>query len=87
MATNYSSNGHQWVEREIKLEDSKFFHRRCVKCHRDLVRTAATGWRAVHVGGLRFDFLSAQTTACWVSELCPDVELPEEANARRLING
>jgi hypothetical protein len=42
------------------------------------------GWRAVHVGVLKFDFLNEQTTRHWVSEDCPGRSLPGEENSERI---
>jgi hypothetical protein len=80
------SRGHRWRVREVRMDDEIYVHRQCLVCRRDLVRPPDVGvWKAVHVGGLRFDFLDEETTRRWLTEECPGEMLPSEANSQRML--
>lgn len=89
MAPFPRSTGHHWALREVRINNQTFFHRRCRVCGRDLARLSEDGeeWRAVHVGGFKFDFLDEKTTLRWVTEGCPGRRLPGEANSERILRG
>jgi hypothetical protein len=81
MGRYHLSTTHLWSEQQVIIDHRTFFHRQCQICDRDFVRALDEGeWRAVHVGGLRFDFLNEETTRRWVSEDCPGHPLPGEEN-------
>src|SRR5262249_32281210 len=85
MAIDEFWDGHNWLQRVVRVRDQTFLHRRCTICHRDLATSVETGrWQAVHVGIFQFDFLDAQTTERWISEECPGQPLPTEANELRM---
>jgi len=72
MGRYHLSTAHLWSEQQVTIDHRTFFHRQCQICDGDFVRALGEGeWRAVHVGGLRFDFLNEETTRRWVSEDCP----------------
>ena len=77
---------HKWIQNQITIGDRTFFHRQCEICRRDLAMLVDDGkWRAVHIGALDFDFLDDNTTRRWTREDCPGVELPQDANHRRML--
>lgn len=79
---------HLWSEQQVTIAHRTFFHRQCQICGRDFVRLLDEGeWRAVHVGGLSFDFLSDETGHRWIFEDCPGKRLPGEGNDERIQPG
>jgi hypothetical protein len=84
MARYHLSTTHLWAEQQVTIGHRTFFHRQCQVCGRDFVRSLDDGeWRAVHVGGLKFDFLNEGTTRRWVSEDCPGrLEMKTEGGFR-----
>ena len=85
MGRYHLSATHLWSEQQVTIDHRTFFHRQCQICDRDFVRALDEGeWRAVHVEGLRFDFLNEETTRRWVSEDCPGRPLPREENNDRI---
>src|SRR5262245_29860240 len=85
MGRYHLSTTHLWSEQQVTIDHRTFFHRQCQICDRDFVRALDEGeWRAVHVGGLRFDFLNEETCRRWVSENCPGHPLPGEGNHERV---
>jgi hypothetical protein len=84
MTAAHLSDSHRWIGRKLTLSGHRLFHRQCIACRRDFVLGASTGgWRAVHVGLFRFDFLDPAITEQWISGKCPGQQLPEEINDRR----
>ena len=88
MGRYHLSTAHLWSEQQVTIDHRTFFHRQCQICDGDFVRALGEGeWRAVHVGGLRFDFLNEETTRRWVSEDCPGRPLQGEENHERVQPG
>src|SRR5260221_3241405 len=76
---------HDGSRREVKLSGQVYFHLHCKRCGRDFVKvTDVPGWRAVHIGIFRFDFLDDLTTKRWVSEECTGQPRMAEMNDLRL---
>lgn len=73
MAANIAVwDSHAWFIRELELEPgAPLMHHVCRDCGRNFVVEFRTGeLYAVHVGALRFDRLSADTTARWLADFC-----------------
>jgi hypothetical protein len=52
------SCNHHWIRRKVEIAAKPIFHRQCIACGRDFTMDTETrGWRAVHVGLLRFNFI------------------------------
>jgi hypothetical protein len=78
--------GHAWRSRKLSLQGETYVHRQCLRCRRDLVQPPGSlQWKAVHVGGFRFDFLNEETSERWLAENCPGRVLLGEANAERML--
>jgi hypothetical protein len=86
MALQNLSDSHKWSRQQVRLNGVTYTHWQCLTCRRDFVRPSMDGgeWRAVHVGGLGFDYLDEDTTRRWVSEECSGRQLPGEENDARI---
>jgi hypothetical protein len=77
-------NSHDWTRRRIEIEPGKpLLHHRCTRCRRDFVEEVSSGERyAVHVSAFRFDRLSDEITARWLSEPCPKSQTASDEDDR-----
>jgi hypothetical protein len=66
-------NSHVWNDRLIEIEPGlPLIQHACRPCGRNFVDERLTDNRyAVHVGVARFDRLSDETTAHWLTDVCP----------------
>ena len=72
-------DSHEWKTRSLKLGGVPLTQHICAKCGRNFVDEAATGVRyAVHVGAMRFNRLSDETTAQWLFDDCPGERLKDD---------
>ena len=86
MGRHTLSDGHKWRVHEVRLDGQTFVHRQCLVCRRDLVIPPGGGeWKAVHLGGITFDFLDDEITQRWAAESCPGMMLAHEANSQRML--
>jgi hypothetical protein len=59
-------------DREVKVGDDVYRHRRCQRCRRDFViEPEGVEWRAVHPSVFEFVMLDGETNRKWLAEPCP----------------
>ena len=80
MAPATAWKSHAWIARQLELEPgAPLVQHICANCGRNFVEEIKTGkLYAVHVGAIRFDRLSAETTARWLATPCPGRRLESD---------
>ena len=59
-------------DRDVKIENDVFRHRRCQRCRRDFViAPGGVEWVAVHPSGFEFIPLDGETNRKWLSKPSP----------------
>ena len=71
---------HAWIARQLEfVPGAPLIQHSCANCARNLVEGIRTGDRyAVHVGVIRFNRLSEETTARWLAASCPGQRLESD---------
>jgi len=76
---------HDWIEREVTLDDGDYVHRVCQHCGRDFaMKKGADEWIAVHLTAFQFQPLQDSVNHRWLSEPCPGRQLLEDGNDHRV---
>jgi hypothetical protein len=71
---------HHWMIRDLELDPGVLLMlHQCRRCGRNFVMEPQTGDQyAVHVGAIRFNRLSEETTSRWVAASCPGERLESD---------
>jgi hypothetical protein len=71
---------HHWTIRDLELDPGVLLMlHQCRRCGRNFVMEPRTGDQyAVHVGAMRFNRLSEETTSRWVAASCPGERLESD---------
>jgi len=71
---------HAWIARQLEfVPGAPLIQHICANCGRNFVEEIRTGNQyAVHVGVIRFNRLSEETTARWLADSCPGRRLESD---------